>query len=190
MRRANRTALKEWASVIEALKTGGQVLLLRKGGIAEKGGVFRVEQQEFSLYPTFLHQDKEYIRPEFHAIFDRVLEEAAAIGRVRIDSYAVVEQVIQATDLARLHKYESSHIWTPAYIDLRYQYKPENPLYVLLVRVHRLPRPVEFEETDAYRGCKSWVTLDFEIETAGRTPVLSDEAFAERTRAIQETLQA
>jgi hypothetical protein len=190
MRDGNRNALKEWASVIEALKTGGQVLLLRKGGIAEAGGVFRVEQQEFSLYPTFLHQNKQHIRPEFHAIFDRVVQGAAAMGRVRIDSYAVVEQVIQATDLARLHKLESSHIWTPAYIDLRYQYKAENPLFGLLVRVYRLARPVEFEETETYRGCKSWVTLDFAIDTAGCTPVLSDKEFAERTRAIQETLQA
>jgi hypothetical protein len=119
-----------------------------------------------------------------------VLHEAAAIGRVRIDSYAIVEYVIQAMDLARLQKLESAHIWTPPYIDLRYQYKRENPLFVLLVRVHRLSRPVEFEETEAYRGCKSWVTLDFEIDTAGCTPVLSDEAFEERTRAIRETLQA
>jgi hypothetical protein len=190
MRGGNATALKEWASVIEALKTGGQVLLVRKGGIAETGGVFRVEQREFSLYPTFLHQDKEYIRPEFHALFDRVLTEAAAIGRVRIDSYAVVEQVIPATDPARLHKLESSHIWTPAYVDLRYQYKPENPLFVLLVRVYRLARPVEFEETEAYRGCKSWVALDFEVDTAGCTPVVSDQAFVERARAVREILQA
>ena len=186
----NRTALKEWASVIEALKTGGQVLLLRKGGIAEKGREFRVEEREFSLYPTFLHQDKQYLRPEFHAIFDRVLTEAAAAGRVRIDSYAIVEQVIQATDLPRLHRLEPFHIWTPAYIDLRYQYKPETPLCVLLLRVHRMPRPVECEETIAYRGCKSWVRMDFEIDTAGCTPVLSDQAFTERTRAVRDTLQA
>lgn len=190
MRGANRTALKEWASVVETLKEGQQVLLLRKGGIAEVGGAFRVEQREFSLYPTFLHQDKQYIRPDFHPAFDRVLKEAGAIGRVRIDSYAIVEYVIQAMDLARLQKLESAHIWTPPYIDLRYQYKPENPLYVLLVRVHRLSRPVEFEETEAYRGCKSWVTLDFEIDTARCTPVLSDREFEERTRAIRETLQA
>lgn len=189
MRDANPTALKEWASVVEALTQGGQVLLLRKGGIAEVGGAFRVEHREFSLYPTFVHQDKQYIRPEFHAIFDRVVEQAAAIGRVRIDSYAVVEQVLQATDLARLHKLDSSHIWTPAYIDLRHQYKPEHPLSVLLARVYRLSRPVEFEETDAYRGCKSWVTLDFEIDTAGCAPVLSDEAFTERIRAVRDTLQ-
>ena len=190
MRDVNRTALKEWASVVEALKEGRQVLLLRKGGIAEKRGAFRVEQGEFSLYPTFLHQDTQYIRPEFHASFDRVRHDTPAAGRVRIDSYAVVEQVIQATDPARLHKLESFHILSPAYVDLRYQYKPENPLAVLLVRVYRLPRPVEFEETKAYRGCKSWVTLDFEIDTAGCAPVLSDGEFLERTLAIRETLQA
>ncbi|MFQ5882035.1 MAG: DUF1802 family protein [Candidatus Methylomirabilales bacterium] len=190
MRTANRTALKEWALVVDALKEGRQIFLLRKGGIAEAEGQFKVGEREFSLYPTFLHQEKQYIRPEFHAAFDRILKEGETFGRVRIDSYAVVEEVLQVTDLAPLHKLEPYHIWTPAYIDLRYQYKPESPLYLLLLRVHRLPRPVEFEETKAYRGCKSWVTLDFEITPAGVTPVLSDGEFQERARAIRETLQA
>ncbi|MFQ5848202.1 MAG: DUF1802 family protein [Candidatus Methylomirabilales bacterium] len=188
--RYSRVALKEWAVVVEALTEGRQVLLLRKGGIAEAGGVFRVEHPAFGLYPTFLHQDKRYIRPEFHPAFGRVLKEAGAIGRVRVDSYAIAEHVIQAMDLAKLQKLESAHIWTPTYIDLRYQYKPENPLYVLLVRVYRLPRPVEFEETEAYRGCTSWVTLDFEIDTGGCRPVLTEAEFADRVLAIRETVQA
>lgn len=182
--------MKEWSIVVDALTEGRQILLLRKGGIAEAGGAFKVEQREFSFYPTFLHQDKQYIRPDFHHIFDRILKESEAFGSVRIGSYAVVEEVIQATDLASLHKLEPYHLWTPAYIDLRYQYKPENPLYLLLLRVHRLSQPVEFEETKTYRGCKSWVTLDFEIDTTGLMPVLNEGEFEDRARVIRETLQA
>jgi hypothetical protein len=36
-------ALKEWAVICQALAEGRQTILLRKGGIAEPGGAFRVE---------------------------------------------------------------------------------------------------------------------------------------------------
>ncbi len=189
MRRASCVGLKEWAVVVEALNDGRQILLFRKGGIAEAGGQFRVEQYEFFLYPTFLHQDKQYIRPDFHASFTRILREGEAFDKVRIKSYAVVEEVIQATDLAALRKLQPYHIWNPAYVDLRYWYKPEDPLYLCLLQVHRLPGPVEFGETKRYRGCRSWVTLDFEIDTAGCAPVLQGAEFEGRARAIRETLR-
>ena len=188
MRSTNHMALKEWAMVVQALQEGRQILLLRKGGIAEAGGQFRIQHTEFFLYPTFLHQDKEYIRPEFYPTFDEI-QKGEAFGRVRMASYAVVEEVIQATDLALLQKLEPYHIWTPAYIDLRYRYKPENPLSVMLLRTYTLPQVMEFEETRAYKGCKSWVPLDFEIATAGVTPVLTDRDFHEKARAIRETLR-
>jgi len=190
MLRLNRVALKEWAVVVQALTEGRQILLLRKGGIAEAGSAFSLEYPEFSLYPTFLHQDKQYVHPDLHPAFDQIGKQAEAFGRVRIESYAVAHDVIQVTDLAALHKLESYHIWGPAYIDLRYQYRPDNPLCLLLLRVSRLSKPVGFEETDSYRGCKSWVTLDFEIETAGAGPVLTDEAFEDQCQAIRETLLA
>ncbi len=188
MRSANDMALKEWAVVVKALQEGRQILLLRKGGIAEAGGQFRIQQREFFLYPTFLHQEKQYIRPEFSPAFDEI-QKGETFGRVRIASYATVEEVIQVTDLALLHKLEPYHIWTPAYIDLRYRYKPENPLYVMLLRTYTLPQVVEFEETKAYKGCKSWVPLGFEIATAGVTPALTDHYFHEQVQAIRETLR-
>lgn len=190
MLRFNRMALKEWAIVVEALREGRQILLLRKGGIAEVEGEFRVEDSEFALYPTFLHQDQQYLRPDLRPAFERILREGEPLGRVRIESYALVAEAIQAKDLAALHRLDSYHIWTPAYINLRYQYKPKNPLYLLCLRVYRLSRPVEFEETQTYRGCKSWVTLDFEIDTADATPVMTDEEFEDQCRAIRDTLQA
>jgi hypothetical protein len=190
MVRSNRLALKEWAVVVAALTEGRQIFLLRKGGIADVGGTFRVEHPEFSLYPTFLHQDKRYIRPDLHPTFDQSVKQAEAYGHVRIESCARVDAVIQVVDLAVLYTLETYHIWTPAYINGRYQYRPDSPLYLLLLRVNRLPQPVAFEETPAYRGCKSWVTLDFAIDTAGATPVVTDAEFEDQCRAIRETLHA
>ena len=66
-------ALKEWASVCEALGAGEATLLLRKGGIAEKG--FSVKASDFALLPTAFHGDAALLQP-------RCARHAAAAGCV------------------------------------------------------------------------------------------------------------
>jgi len=51
---------------------------------------------------------------------------------------------------------ETEHIWTSPLIDMRFNYKPQNPLYLLLVRTYRLAKPVTVDNTPEYAGCKSW----------------------------------
>jgi len=48
-------ALKEWATVVNALENGDQTVLLRKGGILEDSSGFVVESEKFFLFPTFEH---------------------------------------------------------------------------------------------------------------------------------------
>src|SRR5712692_711629 len=57
MKLANHTSLKEWSTVIAALASGEQVVLIRKGGIADP--TFGVEADRFYLYPTYFHQQKD-----------------------------------------------------------------------------------------------------------------------------------
>ena len=59
------TALKEWDAQVCALETGRASLIVRKGGIVEKNGEFKVEHTRFWLYPTFLHQNPGELRPAF-----------------------------------------------------------------------------------------------------------------------------
>lgn len=54
-----RTALKEWAVVVDALGSGQQIILLRKGGLREGPGGFAVAQPEFLLFPTLFHSQLE-----------------------------------------------------------------------------------------------------------------------------------
>src|SRR6478672_9678911 len=63
-------ALKEWATVCHALETGRQMLLLRKGGIYEAAGEFELENREFLLFPTYLHQNLKMLKPEAHDGFE------------------------------------------------------------------------------------------------------------------------
>src|SRR5205823_6044048 len=57
-------AFKEWAVICRALAEGRQSLILRKGGIAEPGGEFALEQKHFWLFPTYVHQQQTGIKPE------------------------------------------------------------------------------------------------------------------------------
>jgi hypothetical protein len=50
---------KEWALVCEALGTGRQSIILRKGGIAEGRDGFSFQHREFFLFPTFFHEQLE-----------------------------------------------------------------------------------------------------------------------------------
>ena len=57
-------ALKEWDVVCEALGSGRQIIVIRKGGIAEGKDGLRFEHEEFALLPTFFHQQSERVVPE------------------------------------------------------------------------------------------------------------------------------
>ncbi len=54
-----QTAFKEWGVVVDALGRGEQIVILRKGGIAEVRGGFRAEHDRFWLFPTRFHQQSE-----------------------------------------------------------------------------------------------------------------------------------
>ena len=52
---------------------------------------------------------------------------------------------------------------------------------MLLLRVHRIPRPVTVRVREEYHGCHSWVEIDRDLPFEG-TPVMADEEF-DRARA-------
>ena len=75
------------------------------------------------------------------------------------------------------------HYWSEETVRQRFHYR--NPgLFVLVVRVHRTPAPIEIDELPAYDGCRSWVELASALPTEGSTPVLRDADF----RIVQKQL--
>ena len=87
-----RVGLKEWSVVCHALEQGRQILLLRKGGISEVGGEFEVEQREFLLFPTHLHQNKQMLKPDAHDSYQPLGDEPA---EVTLSAAGVVTDIIQ-----------------------------------------------------------------------------------------------
>jgi hypothetical protein len=196
-------ALKEWAVTVRALSEGEQLVSLRKGGIREEDKHFELEHEQFFLYPTFDHQRNDLVRESHHPELRRALEEGvwpdeeppprALIqdggipqpDRVRIRAWAEVSGHYETDDPRVVEGLSPFHVWTPDYAIKRLRWKPRHPLHVLLLRVHRIPRPVTVRVRDEYHGCHSWVEIDRDLPFEG-TPVMADEEFVRAGAAIRE----
>jgi hypothetical protein len=178
-------ALKEWASVCSALEDGRQIILLRKGGILEAIGGFELEHPQFFLFPTYLHQNAQMLKEAERKRLVILKEEPAQIV---ISSAATVSDIIRLRDRAQMDRLDEEYIWTSPLIDMRFSYRPQNPLYLLLLRVYRLAEPITIQNTPEYAGCKSWVPLEAALTTSGATSVLDDAAWEERRARISREI--
>ncbi|HKW97990.1 MAG TPA: DUF1802 family protein [Bryobacteraceae bacterium] len=168
-------ALKEWSAVIEALDRGLQIFLLRKGGIMEGRRGFELRYPEFLLFPTFEHQHARYLKPEFSELVTQ------PAGAVPITHLARVVQLVRAPQpLSGLETLARHHVWNEEFLGQRYSYRPDLPLYLVVVRVYRLRKPHVIPMRPSYAGCKSWVHLTEEISIDGAEAIIADREFDRR----------
>ena len=177
-------AFKEWAAICQALASGHQCLILRKGGISEVGGKFQVEHSEFLLYPTYFHEHQNGMKPEFLHAFETAEQDRPASGTIAFTHFVRVTDVQYVTQLERALALDALHAWTAEIVRQRFHYRTPG-LFLLTVRLYRLPEPVIRTERPEYAGCKTWVTVDMPVSTDGALPVLADEEFEERTASVQ-----
>ncbi len=181
------TALKEWSIVCDLLLSGELSLLLRKGGIHETGGpgVFELEHPRFLLYPSYVHQKPRMIKPPLRDRVEVLDEEPREITFRGLGEAAKVWQVPSRQAFDRL---DPLHCWSPKQIDMRFNYKPDRPLYLVAVRAYRLAQPHTVKNHAEYSGCRSWVALrpSDAVEDASAVPVVADEVFAGIVARIEE----
>src|SRR5208282_6084776 len=108
--------------------------------------------------------------------------------RVAIQIAGEITDIIPMPRRSAIDALDDQHVWTTPLIDMRFNYRPENPLYLLLVRSYVLPGQIMIENTPAYAGCKSWVPLDAPISTEGARASLDDQAYAARRKLIMDRL--
>jgi hypothetical protein len=183
-----KTAFKEWAAVCRALATGTQILILRKGGIVEPGGVFRVEHPEFLLFPTFLHQSPESLVPAAQHLLDDVQAEAPPAGTIVFRHVARVTDHFRIESAEGLPRLRAFHVWSNAVVEERF-HRWQKSLHVLVVRVYALTGAVSIPTRDSYAGCKSWVELEEDVDIAGAVPVISDVEFNRRADEIRSSVR-
>lgn len=181
---ATHIALKEWAVVCEEVLAGRQVVLLRKGGILEQKKGFQIEHERFFLYPNTEHQSREQLKTQFHAALEKSPPPPKESGVIKVAGYCEVVDIVKTADPAKLRALDPLTCWTQALFDMRINYKPEKPNFVVTVRAFKLPKPIEVPYHADYAGCHSWVPLKQELSAAGGEPVLSDAEFEAKRQAV------
>ncbi len=181
-------AFKEWAGVCDALADGRQSLILRKGGIAEGPRGFVPEHSTFWLYPTRVHEAEQGLRVDRPAA-EGLASIPPSADSVSLRVLAVVETIVHADRPEALQSLEDLHVWTEETISRRFAYRKPG-LWVLGVRIFRSSHPTTIATTPEHAGCKTWVTLDTPMSTAGLVPVVDEEEFARRLDLIRSALAA
>ena len=166
----NHTALKEWSNVVAALARGEQVILIRKGGIADTK--FGLEAERFYLYPTYFHQGESEDR-----------------ASVNVTHWCEVVQTWTTHDRDSLERLAPLVILPGETLTARYAFRPEQALFVIAVRVWELRQPAQVRFRDAYAGCRSWISVDDQIDVEGSWQVLDETQLQAKIAAVGELLQ-
>jgi hypothetical protein len=183
-----RIGLQEWAVCVRALREGRSCVIVRKGGIHEpQGGTFKPEHERFALLPSYLHQRAERLLPAYAADVPQTAVNPVP-GKIPVTAWADVARVWKATELARVQALGDELIWTADEIATRFAYRAQPFLYVLALRVQRLPGSIDIPDRASYGGCRSWIALDDSVPTDGSQPVLDDAAWARRLGALTRAL--
>jgi hypothetical protein len=183
-----RTALKEWAVLCDAVARGDTIAMVRKGGIREQRAGFAVRHDRFIFYPTFFHERDGELASRFRDTLATSHASQPPAGIVRLSVLADVAAVWQVRELDQLRAIESDHGLAWEAVESRFNYRGVPGVQVIAVRASRLPSPVDVPEARRYAGCVSWVELDDDVDVAAARPVLDDASFDARLARLRTAL--
>ena len=96
---------------------------------------------------------------------------------LEINCWAKVRESFLVKDDGFLKRIPDLHVWSKDYLDMRMQYKPEKPLYLILIETFKLVKPKTIPNLPRYGGCRSWVELGEEVSEQPSFPVLPPAQF-------------
>jgi CDP-diacylglycerol--glycerol-3-phosphate 3-phosphatidyltransferase len=184
-------AFKEWEGIVAALGQGAQIIILRKGGIAEGRGGFQALHEKFWLFPTKFHQQWERTKPELRRFLPATKPEAAAKAEpaeIALTCFAEVTDTAYLSEWSQVERLRDAHFWTDEILRERFGYD-ERPgmsqgLHLFIVRVHRINLPHRLAPSADYEGCKSWIEVPADWTQDIAAPVVPEEEFATRRSRI------
>ncbi|MEM8831319.1 MAG: DUF1802 family protein [Cyanobacteria bacterium P01_G01_bin.19] len=187
----NQQALKEWSIAVDALRTGETIMLLRKGGIRERG--FKVKHLSFWLYPTYEHQNPALLKPKYSELVVPV-KSGWHPSKVEIAICAKITHTLLLNNQNQIKKLLPYQIWNDRMIAERLKWKPAEPIVILLLRVYCLPNPLVIDYIPAYGGCKSWINIDVPdgvLNSAKSllTPAVEESKYARLTQEIEKIVK-
>lgn len=183
-----RTALKEWAVLVDAMARGDIIAMVRKGGIREQRAGFSVRHDRFVLYPTFFHEKVGELAPRFRENLDETHGMRPDEGTIRITHVADVVGLWTVTELESLRAIDDEHGLAWKAVESRFHYRDNPVVQVVAVRASALKEPVVVPELRRYQGCVSWVALENPVAVADATPAVDDATLHARLARIEHAL--
>lgn len=187
----NFPAFKEWEGIVAALGHGAQIIILRKGGIAEGRAGFKPRHDKFWLFPTRFHQQWEQTKPELRRF---AAPTAGEPKEITLEYFAEVTDAIYLESWAQVARLDPDHFWGETILRERFDYH-DRPgmtpgLHLFIVRVSRINLPHRLAPAPAYEGCKSWIEVPADWTSDIATPVVRAEEFATRRSRILAAISA
>jgi CDP-diacylglycerol--glycerol-3-phosphate 3-phosphatidyltransferase len=184
-------AFKEWEGIVGALGSGAQIVILRKGGIAEGRAGFKPKHPRFWLFPTRFHQQWEQTKPALRRFAGPSAEGAKDIV---LEYFAEVTDAVYLESWPQVARLDGDHFWGEDILRERFEYQ-DRPgmtagLHLLIVRVSRVNLPHKLAPSPAYDGCKSWIEVPADWTGDIAAPVVPAEEFATRRSRILAAIAA
>lgn len=165
--------------VCDALASGRQSIILRKGGIHEGRLGFSFAHDEFFMFPTRFHAQGNQVREGVV----KVLPEWQPGDTLPITHFAEASWAVTLTDWAQVAALEPFHIYSEATVRDRFDWQGKGmsagSIHVAFVRVSELATPWLLPYQTSFGGCRSWIQMP-DPPSCWKTstrPVMGDDAF-------------
>ena len=182
------TTFKEWQVICDALASGRQSVILRKGGIHEGREGFSFAHKSFYLFPTKFHAQSDHVR-EGSFLPDSEWKEGDPF---EITHHAEALFAVTLTDWEKVEALRPYHIYTDETLKDRFDWEGKGmasgSIHVALVRISELQKPIPLVYSKRLGGCRSWVEVA-EIHDSPTTtldPVIEDQKFGQLQSEIRE----
>ncbi|MDF1824676.1 MAG: DUF1802 family protein [Verrucomicrobiales bacterium] len=152
-------AFKEWQLISDALASGEQSVILRKGGISEGKTGFQWIHDRFFLFPSLFHEQSKQVKPDESGSERKILPAGAGDGEVAFSVYVETISAGRLTDWEEVLRLEPYHIWTEEIIRERFEWGDEPGLSYAVVKTFPLVEPWVLADRKTFGGCRSWFGL-------------------------------
>jgi len=150
---------KEWNVVCDAIGSGRQDLIFRKGGIHEGREGFSFKHDSFFLFPTLFHSQGDHVT-EGEVPRSPAWQEG---DKVMIKYFCKAVEAVTLKDWDEVSKLEGRHILTEKTIRDRFDWEGKGmvtgSIHCAILDVYALAEPWVIKYGKQYGGCMSWVTL-------------------------------